>query len=218
LDKKKELHDAEAKQERAKNIVQRRSPFYELTINALSTALAQVEKDKTTLIDFLPTIRATIPETLTFSGKEARLQAGDRTAIQTALPSMELINQLDSATEKIGSLARVAEDIRLEMQTLHQKENHEIQAQVMAELTYEETKAGRGGQVSYGPGKALRDRVDQEDQRREAEFQDQIKVYRERTNEATEPIYQILRKYKDRESTLARSTGNLSADEMLGSY
>jgi hypothetical protein len=202
LDKKKELQDAEAKQERARNKVQRNSPFYELTIHALSTALAQVEEDKTALINCLQTIKPSIPETLTFGEEETEQQARNSTAIQTALPSMELVNQLYSATGKVASLAGVAEDIRREMYSLRQKENREIHEQLMAVLTCEETKAGRGAQVLLGPGKALRDRAEQEDKRMEAEYRDRVKVYRERTSEATEPIQQLLRRYKDGETSV----------------
>lgn len=210
MDKKKELQDVEVKHERARSKVQRKSTFYELTINALSTALAQVEEDKTALINCLQTIRASIPEPLTFGEKGAEQKAGNQTAIQTALPSMELINQLHSATEKIALLAGIAEDIRREMHTLRQKETGEIHEQVMAELVYEETKAGRGAQVLLGRGKALRDRAEQEEERIEAEYRDQVKVYREQTSEATEPIQQVLRRYKDGETSIrARLTQRL---------
>lgn len=198
MDKKKELQDAEAKQERLKGKVQRKSPFYELTINALSTALAQVEEDKTVLINCLQTIKASIPDTLTFSEEEAEKRAGNQMAVQTALPSMELINQLHSATGNIASLAGIAEDIRREMHTLHRKETREIHEQLMAELTYDETKAGRGNHVLAGPGKTLQDRADKEEERAEAEYRDRVRVSRERTGEATEPIQQVLRRYKDR--------------------
>jgi len=202
LDKKKDLQGAEAKQERTRSKFQRKTPFYELSINALFTALAQVEDDKAMLINCLQTIRASIPEALTFSEEEAGQRAGTQAAVQTALPSMELINQLHSAVGKIASLAGIAEDIRREMHTLHQKETREIHEQLMAELTYEEVKAGRGGQVLFGPGKALRDRAQQEGERKEVEYRDRVGVYREQTREATEPIQRVLRGYKDRESSV----------------
>ena len=190
-----------------------------MTINVLSTALAQVEEDKTALINCLTTIKSSIPEPLTFGEEEAEQRA---TAIQTPLPSMELITQLHSATGKIALLAGIAEDIRREMHTLRQKENREIHEQLMAELVYEETKAGRGAQVLLGPGKALRDRAEQEDERIEAEYRDQVKVYRERTSEATEPIQQVLVKYKEGETSVrARlvrpvDVGGTSAPHALG--
>lgn len=193
-----------------------------MTIHALSTALAQVEEDKTALINCLQTIRASIPETLTLAEEEAEQRAGNQTAIQTALPSMELTSQLYSATGKIASLANIAEDIRREMHTLRQKEHREIHEQVMAELTYEETKAGRGAQVLLGPGKALRDRAELEDKRIEAEYRDQAKVYCERTSEATEPIQKILQRHKDRETSVrARlmqpvGVGGTNANTRLG--
>lgn len=115
---------------------------------------------------------------------------------------MELISQLQSAAGKITSLAGIAEDIRREMYTLHQKENREVHEQLMAELTYEETKAGRGGQVLLGPGKALRARAEQADERTEVDYRDRVKVCRERTREAIEPIQQVLLRYKDRESSV----------------
>jgi len=202
LDKKRELQDIFAKQERARSKVQRKSTFYELAINTLSTALAQVEEDKTALTNCLQTIRASIPETLTFGEEEAKQRAGNQTAVQTALPSMELVNQLHSAMGKIASLAGIAEEIRREMHILRQKDDREIHEQLMAELTYEETKAGRGAQVFLGPGKALRDRAGREGERMEAEYQDRVKVYRERTSEATAPIQQALRRYKDRETSV----------------
>lgn len=202
MDKRKELQDAEAKQERLRSKVQRKSPFYELTVHALSTALAQVEEDKTALINCLQTIKTSIPDTLTFSEEEAEQRAGNQTAIRTALPSMELVNQLHSATQSIALLAGIAEDIRREMHTLHQRETREIHDQLMAELTYDEIKAGRGSQVLLGPGKTLRDRAEKEDERAEAEYRDRVKVYRERTSEATEPIQQVLQRYKDRESSV----------------
>jgi hypothetical protein len=177
-------------------------PFYELTIHALSTALAQVEEDKTALINCLQTIKASIPDTLTFSEEEAEKRAGNQLAIQSALPSMGLISQLRSATGNIASLASIAEDIRREMYTLHQKEIREIHEQLMAELTYDEIKAGRGSQVLLGPGKTLRDRAEKDDERAEAEYRDRVKVYRERTREEVEPVQQILRRYKDRESSV----------------
>lgn len=205
MDKKKDLQDAEAKQERLKSKAQRKSSFYELTIHALSTALAQVEEDKTVLINCLQTIKASIPNALTFREEEAEKAAGNERAIQTALPSMGLINQLQSATGHIASLAGIAEDLRREMHTLHQKENREIHERLMAELMYDEMKAGRGSQVMLGPGKTLRDRAEKEDERAEAEYRDRVNVYRERTREETETIQQVLRGYKDREaSVLAR--------------
>jgi hypothetical protein len=142
---------------------------------------------------------------LTFGEEEAEQKAGNQTAIQTALPSMELTNQLYSATRKIASLASIAEDIRREMHTLRQKETREIREQVMAELTYEETKAGRGAQVLLGSGKTLRDRAEQEDERIEAVYQDQVNVYREQTSEATEPIQQVLRDTRREKPAYARA-------------
>ncbi len=115
---------------------------------------------------------------------------------------MELTNQLYSATEKIALLVGIAEDIRGEMHSLRQKETREIHEQVMAELVYEENKAGRGAQVLLGRGKALRDRAEQDNERIEAEYRDRVKVYRERTSEATEPIQQVLRRYKDEETSV----------------
>jgi hypothetical protein len=211
LDKKKELQDAELKQERARGKVQRKSPFYELAINALSTALAQVEKDKSALSDCLQTVSASIPETLSFSEEEAEQKVGNQAAVQTALPSLELINQLHSAMEKVASLASVAEDIRREMHAVRQKEHREIHEQLMAELTYEETKAGRAAQVLFGPGRALRDRAQQEDERMEAEYKDQVRVYREQMSGAVEPIQQVLRRYKDGKSSALDAAGGRNA-------
>lgn len=152
-----------------------------------------------------------------FGEEVAEQRAANQTAIQTALPSMELMDQLHSATEKIALLAGIVEDIRREMHALRQKENREIHEQLMAELIYDETKAGRGAQVLLGPGKVLRDRAEQEDERIEAEFRDQVKVYRERTSEATESIQPVLLKYKEGETSVrARLVGRTNAPLAFG--
>lgn len=199
FEKQHELRLLELKAQRTAQRADRRAPFFALSTRRIKEAIAGVDRDQELLQQHLRTLLDTVPPTIPLDQEEARAKEGDTAPSKVPLPSIELHAQITSAQSSLWSVHAMTNDMRSVLRGLERKQMWEKREDDLAQLAASETRAGRGDNWYFGPGSAMRDRGEKEDEETERLFDKENDRRREEFNAFMAPVRDYMTSYKDRE-------------------
>ncbi|KAG8968974.1 hypothetical protein FRC03_005240 [Tulasnella sp. 419] len=217
LEKAHELAKLELGVIRCDYKIKRTAPCHQLILRQLQSHLKRVNADEALLSDTLLSVLSTVPPFLSLEEEELKLAEGDGSYMTSALPSIELIDQIRAAHAALSRLNSLASELSSCVQVILTRQAVAAKDKAVKEVILSEFRAGRGDQVWLSEAfKSVNEQHDQMIATSE-EAASKEKINREkRWAKASEKALDVIRRHEKRSRALKQKTSENAQDSTSG--